>query len=459
MVGRMGLAMGAWIWLLAVGNAGAVGDEATPEAAARFSRYFAEGALRLEFCWAGSVKKSVVSLQDVYEESVWPENPSLAIPPDNYGRTRLLVYDAASGELICRRRFDSMFGEYLTTTPALEGRDRAYELSVRIPKPLKPVRVQLEHRDGRYQGTVLYEGELNPAGEEIRREQGGAGAVGDVVFELQAAGAPAESVDLVFLSEGYGAEQEADFRSDVQRMAEYLFAQDPYRELRRHFSVRGIFRPSLESGTDEPARGKFRRTALNSSFSIFGLDRYLLVEANHEMHRMAAQVPYDCLVVLVNSKQYGGGAICFDSCVTTTGHPQSPLVFVHEFGHAFAYLADEYTGDVAYNDMYPEGVEPVEPNITRELNPERIKWRSRLTRGIALPTPLLPAEEASKRQIVGLFEGGGYVERGMYRPEQECWMGSLRKEEGFCVVCRDAISRMVKLHCGVSVAIEADPAQ
>ena len=134
-------------------------------------------------------------------------------------------------------------------------------------------------------------------------------------------------------------------------------------------------------------------------------------------------------------------------------------MFVHEFGHAFAYLADEYTGDVAYNDMYPEGVEPVEPNITRELNPERIKWRSRLTRGIALPTPLLPAEEASKRQIVGLFEGGGYVERGMYRPEQECWMGSLRKEEGFCVVCRDAISRMVKLHCGVSVAIEADPAQ
>jgi hypothetical protein len=456
-------AMVVWIWSLAAGLAFAGGDEVNTapagEAATRFSKYFAEGALRLEFCWAGSIKKSVVSLQDVYEEPAWPENPGLAIPPDNYGRTRLLVYDAASGELICRRRFDSMFGEYLTTTPALEGTDRAYELSVRIPKPHKPVRVQLEHRDGHYQGTVLYEGKLDPADSGIRREVGGAGAVGDVVFELQSAGSPVESVDLVFLSEGYRAEQEADFRADVQRMSEYLFAQEPYRELRKHFSVRGIFRPSLESGTDEPARGKYRRTALSSSFSIFGLERYLLVEANHEMHRMAAQVPYDCLVVLVNSKQYGGGAICFDSCVTTTGHPQSLLVFVHEFGHAFAYLADEYTGDVAYNNMYPEGVEPVEPNITRELDPAKVKWRSRLTEGVALPTPLLPAKEATKRQIVGLFEGGGYVERGMYRPEQECWMGSLRKEEGFCIVCRDAIARMVKLHCGVQLITEADPAQ
>lgn len=453
--------MSVLVWILAAGFASGDGEEADSaaagEALAKFSKHFAEGALRLEFCWSGSVKQSVVSLQDVFEEPIWPENPSLTIPPDNYGRSRLLVYDAASGELICRRRFDSMFGEYLTTSPALEGRNRTYELSVRIPMPRKPVRLQFEHRDGHYQGTVLYEGELDPAGSGIRRELGGAGAAGDIAFEVQVAGAPVGSVDVVFLSEGYRAEQEADFRSDVQRMSEYLFAQEPYRELRKHFSVRGVFRPSLESGTDEPARGKFRRTALSSSFSVFGLERYLLVEANHEMHRMAAHVPYDCLVVLVNSKQYGGGAICFDSCVTTTGHSLSPLVFVHEFGHAFAYLADEYTGDVAYNDMYPEGVEPVEPNITRETDRTRIKWRSRLTDGVALPTPALPVKEAARRQIVGLFEGGGYVERGMYRSEQECWMGSLRKEEGFCVVCRDAISRMVRLHCGGLKSTEADP--
>jgi hypothetical protein len=103
---------------------------------------------------------------------------------------------------------------------------------------------------------------------------------------------------------------------------------------------------------------------------------------------------------------------------------------------------------VAYNDMYPEGVEPVEPNITRELDPAKLKWRSHLTPGVALPTPALPASEAASLQLVGAFEGGGYVERGVYRPEQECWMGSLRKDEGFCVVCRDAIQRMVLLHCG-----------
>jgi hypothetical protein len=410
-----------------------------------FSESFTDGALRLEFNWLGSTASGTVSLQHIYSEPVWPEHPRLVVPEHALGRTQLLVFDAATGVLICRRRFDTLFGEYLTTTPAREGVARGYEFTVRIPKPLQPVRLRLELRDGHHRWTSLFERELDPKDHRIRRELTEAG---DLVFELQSAGEPRESVDLVFLSEGYRADEEADFRADVTRMSEYLFSQAPYTELRDHFSIRGVFRPSVESGVDEPNKGSFRNTVLNSSFGIFDLDRYLLVEDCHSMHRMAAQVPYDCLVVLVNSKTYGGGAICFDSCVTTTDHPLSPLVFVHEFGHAFAYLADEYTGDVAYNDMYPDGVEPVEPNITRELDPAKLKWRSLLTPGIALPTPSLPAREAAMRQIVGAFEGGGYVERGMYRPEQECWMGSLRKEEGFCAVCREAIKRMVLLHCG-----------
>lgn len=410
-----------------------------------FNESFAEGALRLEFNWLGSTAAGTVSLQQIYSEPVWPEHPGLVVPDHALGRTQLLVFDAATGDLICRRRFDTLFGEYLTTTPAREGIPRGYEFTVRIPKPLQPVRLKLELRNGHHRWTTLFERELDPKDHRIRSESNEAG---DLVFDLQSAGEPQESVDLVFLSEGYRADEEAEFRADVARMSEYLFSQAPYNELRDNFSIRGVFRPSAESGVDEPVKGSFRKTVLNSSFGIFDLDRYLLVEDSHNMHRMAAQVPYDCLVVLVNSKTYGGGAICLDYCVTTTGHPLSPLVFVHEFGHAFAYLADEYTGDVAYNDMYPAGIEPVEPNITRELDPAKIKWRSLLTPGIALPTPSLPVREAARQQIVGAFEGGGYVERGMYRPEQECWMGSLRKEEGFCVVCREAIKRMVLLHCG-----------
>ncbi|MFM7055563.1 MAG: M64 family metallopeptidase [Planctomycetota bacterium] len=424
-----------------VSGGGAAADLPRPP----FSESFSDGALRLEFSWLGSVAGGTVSLQQVYAEPIWPEHPGLVIPDDNYGRTQLLVFDAATQMLICRRRFDALFGEYLTTTPAREGIARGYEFTVRIPQPRQPVRVVLEQRDGHHRWTSLFERELDPGDRGIRRESG---EQGDVVFELRSAGAPADSVDLAFLSEGYRADEEAEFRADVTRLSEYLFSQAPYGELRDHFSIRGVFRPSAESGVDEPGKGIFRNTVLNSSFSIFDLDRYLLVEDNHRMHRMAAQVPCDCLVVLVNSKTYGGGAIGFDSCVTTTGHPMSPLVFVHEFGHAFAYLADEYTGDVAYNDMYPEGIEPVEPNITRELDPGKLKWRSHLTPGVILPTPVLPVREAVERQIVGAFEGGGYVERGMYRPEQECWMGSLRKDEGFCVVCRAAIRRMVLLHCG-----------
>ena len=170
------------------------------------------------------------------------------------------------------------------------------------------------------------------------------------------------------------------------------------------------------------------------------------------MHRMAAQVPYDTIVVLVNEERYGGGAICLDYCVCTTGHTASPMTLLHEIGHSFANLADEYTGDVAYSDVYPEGVEPVEPNITRQLDRDRIKWKAFLTPNVPLPTPESDESTAKAQQLVGAFEGGGYLTEGIYRPEQSCWMGSLEPGEGFCVVCREAIRQLVELQTGRTVS-------
>jgi hypothetical protein len=257
---------------------------------------------------------------------------------------------------------------------------------------------------------------------------------------------------------------------------------------------------------DEPRQRSYKKTVLSASFNAFDLDRYMLIEEDHLMHDIAAQVPYDVLAVLVNSPRYGGGSIALDYCVSTVDHPSSAQVFVHELGHSFAYLADEYyQSEVSYNDFYPKGVEPLEPNITALLDPTHVKWADLLSPGIAVPTEygkdriealqtglrdnraaLGKALEAAKkrnasdREIkeiegrfktagdafaakiaavraeydplvdkVGVFEGAGYASKGLYRPMIYCIMIGNPKNE-FCRVCQKAIARMIDFYSGRS---------
>ena len=440
-----------------------------------------------------------MTLHEIFEEPVWPENPRSLISPFSYGRYVANIHDFGSGRLIHSRGFDTMFAEYVTTKPALDGVKRVFQTVVRCPFPKAKIRVQIESRSKQNVLTPVFETTIDPSSHVIRRETV---PQQDLVIEIQNLGSCHDQVDVLFLAEGYTLDDSDKFKGDLQRMTDFMFSQEPYRDLKDRFNIRGLFRASSEQGTDEPRQHRFKSTALNSTYNIFDIDRYLLLEDNHAMHRMAAQVPYDTIVVLVNTKRYGGGGICLDYCAATVDHAASPLVFLHEFGHSFAYLADEYTGDVSYNDMFPVGVEPIEPNITRELNRDRIKWKAFLTPDVALPTPnpeddvirlqaeLKAGNTATRKKlqaaaseglqdteiqtikdtwnvekqtleemlmaaqqrlpetsgIVGAFEGGGYLKKGIYRAEQSCWMGSLDPETGFCVVCQDAIRRMIVFH-------------
>lgn len=437
----LGILLAGWIHC-----PGVCGQQSASEPAKSlvdFDQYFDKGALRFELYQTGDAKTCTISLHEMFEEPYWADNKNNLIPPFPYGKTRGMFYDVESGELICVRQFDSMFSEYVTTAPALDGVSRVFEITVRCPMPKKPIRFVLENRNSSYEFLPVFERVVDPQDLHIRRESADQK---DGIVEVQINGDPQQKVDIVYLSEGYTAAEEGDFREDVHRISEYMFTQRPFEELKDRFNVRGVFRASSESGTDEPAQRRYRSTNLNATFNTFDLDRYLLVEDNHAMHRMAAQVPYDTIIVLVNSKRYGGGGIGLDYCAGTADHQHSALTLLHEFGHSFAYLADEYIGNVVYNDMYPEGIEPVEPNITRETHPERIKWKKFLTPDVELPTSLLDGSEAKKRQIVGAFEGGGYVSKGIFRPEQDCWMGKLDQEEGYCAVCADAVRRMIFAH-------------
>jgi len=464
-----------------------------------FDDYFLDQALRIDLYQAGDAKEETISLHRICLEGAWPEAKTGLIPPFDYGRYVAKVYDVSSNRLIFCRGFDTMFAEYKTTSPALAGVKRVFERSLRIPLPKRPVLFVIERRDRRHLLHPVFDQVIDPEDYHIIRETPFAG---DAVFEVQTTGDPHERVDFVFLAEGYTAAEKDKFKSDLERMSAHLFTVEPYKSLRDRFNIRGVFRPSPEQAMDEPRQRVYKKTILNASFNAFDLDRYMLIEDDHAMHEIAGQVPYDTIIVLVNSKRYGGGSIGLDYCVSTVDHPASPQVFVHELGHSFAFLADEYyQSEVSYNEFYPKGVEPLEPNITALLDPANVKWKDLLAPGIGIPTEYgkeeieaLQAElrkngqdraealkaankkNASPKELariegkfqkaeaglrarieavrkkyahledkVGVFEGAGYASKGLYRPMIYCLMISSPKGE-FCRVCQRAIAQMIDFY-------------
>jgi hypothetical protein len=465
-----------------------------------FDDYFLDKALRFDLYQVGDAKDEIVTISQIYLENLWPESRTHLVDPFTYGRYAVELYDVASNRLIYTRGFDSTFAEYRTTTPALNGVKRVFERSVRVPHPKRPFLFVIEGRDKRHVLHPLFSQVVDPSDYHILRETT---AAGDSIYEARKSGDPHGKVDLVFLAEGYTAEDRDKFKADVDRFSAYLFTVEPYKSAKDKFNISGVFRPSPERGMDEPRQRVYKKTLLNASFNAFDLDRYMLIEEDHRMHEIAAEVPYDAIVVLVNSPRYGGGSISFDYCVSTVDNPASPQVFIHELGHSFAGLADEYyTSEVSYNDFYPKGVEPLEPNITALLDPANVKWKDLLSPGISVPTEYgkdavealqaerrkngeeqaRAVEEARKKGLtpaaikaiearyqaadkaiaakvdgvrkqyagledkVGVFEGAGYSAKGLYRSQIHCIMISSPKGE-FCRVCQQAISRMIDYFC------------
>jgi hypothetical protein len=310
-------------------------------------------------------------------------------------------------------------------------------------------------------------------------------------------------VDIVILAEGYTAKDEAKFAKDLSRYTDILFSVEPYRRNRSRFNVSGIFVASPESGVDEPRQGIFRNTAFGCSFNALDSDRYLLTEDNRAIRDAAGQVPYDILMVMVNSKRYGGGGFYGYYSDFTTDGPMNEHLFHHEFAHAFGGLGDEYyASDVAVSEFYPKGVEPADPNLTSLLDPPNLKWKDLVSPGVAIPTEwgkrtfdsLSAAQgemakkrleklaelrrsgaadsvvhavereyaarirEASDAQIafmenhplrgkVGAFEGGGYTSRGIYRPTVNSIMHQFNKSDRvFFGVNERALERMIEYY-------------
>ena len=195
-------------------------------------------------------------------------------------------------------------------------------------------------------------------------------------------------MDLLVISEGYAADQMEKFHRDVRRLVDRLFDYEPFKARRTDFNVRALDLPSSRAGVNRARAKSFRRTPMSVEFNIFDSERYVLTYDDRTLRNVAASAPYEFVEVLANEEQYGGGGIFNFQATASVDHAYAEYVFVHEFGHHFAGLADEYyTSDVAYETGAAKKPEPWEPNVTALNDPAQLKWKDLVTSGTPLPTP------------------------------------------------------------------------
>jgi hypothetical protein len=435
--------------------------------------------MRVDYFHTGSAAEEHFSLDQVAIEGAWPGPPGRPIDDTNLGKYYFEVLDRKTNQLLYSRGFASIFGEWELTPEAKTGW-RTFSESLRFPAPSAPVQVVLKKRDRQNAFREVWSVLVDPADPMVDRSA----PPPYPVWAVMQNGEPRDKVDLLLMGDGYTAAEMDKWHADARRLSELLFAVSPFKERRGDFNVWAIDTPAHESGVARPSDGVWRHSPLGARYDAFGSERYILDFDNPRLRRIAAAAPYEFIEIVVNDRKYGGGGI-FNLYATVAADNQwTPYVFVHEFGHHFAGLADEYyTSDVAYSAS-SERPEPWEPNVTAD--PKAARWAEMIAPGTPLPTPWPKAAfeadqkriQARRREIraqhrpeaemealfaeemqldarllgssqyarnVGAFEGAGYEATGYYRPQADCIMFT-RDPVGFCAVCRRAIQRIIELN-------------
>ncbi len=401
-----------------------------------FDDYFENKTLRLDYVHTGDSLNDFYSIDELIEEPFWGGSKINLIDKFHYGKYRFEVYDEQLNKLIYSRGYSTLFGEWQSTEEA-KHTVKSFSETVTFPFPKKPVIVKFYAYNRKNELLKKFEYRVDPENYFIKKER-----IAEYKnFEVIAAGNPAVKVDIVIIPEGYTEQEMTKFKEDCRRFAGYLFNCSPFNENKDKFNLWGIEAPSQESGTDIPNENIWKKTLVNSNFYTFGTERYLMTSDNKTLRNVASNAPYDQIWIIANSDKYGGGAIYnhYSFCVSDDSY--SEFTITHEFGHGFASLADEYwTSDVAYQDFYPLDVEPLDPNITTLVDFE-YKWKDLVEVGTPIPTP----QTEEFKDVVGAFEGGGYMEKGIYRPKQDCTMRSI-VVNNFCPVCKRAIQQMIDFY-------------
>lgn len=461
-----------------------------------FNDYFIDQTMRIDYFHIGDSSTEIVTVDHIYQYGIWAGSTKNLIDNFNNGAYYYKVYDATSGKLIFTRGFDSYFKEYQTSNEASKGIKRTYHESAIIPFPKNKIKFALEKRDKQNKLNEVYSTEIDPADLYIIKDNALDKAA--KVYKSHFSGDPHSKVDVVILADGYSAKDQKKFENDLKHYSNLLISHEPFKKNKNKFNIYGVFKASEDYGIDEPGANIYKSTVLSTTFYSLGSERYVLTEDNKSMRDLATQVPYDAIYIMCNSPRYGGGGIYNFYCTFVSDNQFSPYIFLHEFGHSFGGLADEYyTSDVAYNEFYTTGLEPVEPNITRALDTKNVKWKEYLSAGIDVPTQWekenydkmdltwqkerrelnkkiaeLKRNRAPQVEIdavqneyntkdklhsdevdqylmkskywnkVGVFEGAGYSSNGMYRSMLDCLMFS-KGTKPFCKVCEEHVAKVI----------------
>ena len=440
--------------------------------------------VRVDYTHSGNALSDQYALERVVIEPLpWPGNTARNVDETNRGQNRVEVVDAKTGDLLYSRGFSTVFGEWRTTDEANKI-SRSFQESVRFPKPDRPVRVRILKRDERNQFSVAWSVEVDADAQEVVKKQPDLAAK---PIPVHVSGPSADKVDLLIMGDGYTAAELKKFEADARRLTQYLFSVSPFKERARDFNVWALVLPTSESGISRPSTGVHHASPLGTRYDIFGSERYVLTLDNRALRDIAQHAPYEFIEILVNNETYGGGGIFGQFSTAAAGNGWANYLFVHEFGHHFAGLADEYyTSPVAYQPASGR-MEPWEPNVTALRDPARLKWKRHVKDGTPLPTPWPKAqyEEESRayqkkraalraanrpesemsalfhedlertnalfaqqphRHTIGAFEGANYEASGYYRPAMQCLM--FDRSDKFCPVCQDGVKDIIDLYAG-----------
>lgn len=404
-----------------------------------FKQYFKEQTLRIDYVFSGDFCHQDISVDKLNVMPGWHGKRKRLAEIPVEGNGQITVRSKKDKKIIYRNSFSTLFQEW-QTYPEAQHTKRAFENVFLVPMPLDTVEVTIDLRNNRREKTVSFTHIVAPDDILIRHI-----GENDITpyTTLQQAEDTTKCINIAYIAEGYTCNEMETFINDAKIAHEAMFSHEPFKSLKKRFNVIAVKSPSKESGTSEPSKGIWKTTALGSHFDTFYSDRYLTTLNIKDLHDWLAGTPYEHIIVLVNTKHYGGGGILNSYNLSMTHHPAYKSVVVHEFGHSFGGLADEYAYETEQLDMYPKDVEPWEPNITT-LKDFRGKWEKLIQPGTPKPTPRSTNIETIKNKV-GLFEGAGYSMSGIYRGVQDCRMRTNENPE-FCIVCRNALTDLIKFY-------------
>lgn len=405
--------------------------------AQNFADFFQDKTLRVDYIFTGDTKRQAIYLDELSQLPTWAGRQHHLSELPVEGNGQIIVRDLNTKECIYKTSFSSLFQEWLSTDEAKETA-KGFENTFLLPYPKKVVEVEITLFTPRREVMTHFRHVVRP--DDILIHGRGISHVTPHRHLLQS-GNEKNCIDVAILAEGY-TEKEMDlFYKDAQSACESLFSHEPFKSMKSKFNIVAVASPSADSGVSVPRENLWKRTAVNSHFDTFYSDRYLTTSRVKDIHNALAGIPYEHIIILANTDVYGGGGIYNSYTLTTAHHPMFKPVVVHEFGHSFVGLADEYFYEEdVMTDTYPLDIEPWEQNISTRKD-FASKWKDMLATDTPIPTPVTEKSKYS----VGVYEGGGYSAKGIYRPANNCRMKT-NEHPVFCPVCQRAIRRMIEFY-------------